>query len=246
MSWATTRQLLFALGALALIVVIGVFGYFYFFYTPASCGDGVQNQNEEGVDCGGECLRLCVAPNVSTLWARSVAVAPGVYHAVGLIRNPDTSAQGIVPYEVSLFDVNNILIATRTGTITLFPGESAPLFEANIITGERTPSRTFIDITQGVFEKKERTTPPVRTLSFQVDAPRGRVTAVVENQTLFPVHNVVVTALLFDSADIITDASQTTVTTLGARERREVVFTWQGALTTVPTRVDIIPRTLGK
>lgn len=242
MPWSTVRQLLFALGALALVVVLAGGSYFLFFYHAPSCADGILNQGEEGIDCGGACAHLCTAPNISTLWARSVRVAPGVYHAVALIKNPDTAAAGVFPYKVSLFDVNNILIATREGEFSILPGEVAPLFEANVVTGERTPVRTFVDIGAGVFEKTERMASPVRALAFAIDEPGGRVTATVENRTPFPVRGVTVTTLLFDEGGVVTHASQTTIDQLGGRERRDIVFTWQEPFAVKPAQVDIIPR----
>ncbi len=241
MSWATTRQILFALGVLLVVGAVGAAFYFSFFFTPASCDDGVQNRSEEGIDCGGECPRLCSAPAVSTLWARSVVVAPGVYHAVALVRNPDTRASGNVPYTVSLFDKDNILVAVRDGELALSPGETSVLFEANVITGERIPTRTFVDIGQGAFIREERSTPPVKILSFSSDNEAGRLTAVIENQTLFAIQETTVSALLFNESDILTDASQTVVENLGGKERREIVFTWQKPFLIPPTRIDIIP-----
>lgn len=245
MSWATTRQVLFALGVLAVVVVVGFGVYFGFFFTPASCSDQKQNQNEEGVDCGGVCTRLCVQPALATLFPpRAVLVAPGVYHAVTMVRNPDTTAAGKFPYTVSLYDADNVLVAIRDGTFTILPGEVAPLFEANIITGERTPTRTFLDIGTGVFTRAERVTPPVRVVSFEVDAERGRISAVIENQTLSSLEEVTITALVYNANDTVVNASQTVAQNLAGNERRSVVFTWQTPFSEPPAKVDIIPRVL--
>lgn len=227
-------------------MVLGVAGsafYFSFFYHPPTCSDRIQNGDERGVDCDGSCSRLCKAPNVSVVWARSVPVAPGVYHAVALVKNPNTEAAGTVPYTVSLFDADNILVAVREGELPILPGESAPLFEANITTGERVPSRTFVDIGSGAFIKKKRAIQAVKVLSFDVDEDRARVTALLENQSLFTVSDITVTALAYDEEEIVRYASQTTLASLPARSRSEVTFTWQEPLSGVK-RVDIIPRVL--
>lgn len=242
MSWSITRQLLFALGALLVVSALGAFVYFSFFFTPATCSDGVQNSAEEGVDCGGSCARLCVAPNLSTVWARSVPVAPGVYHAVAQIKNPDTAAAGSFAYTVSLYDAENILITERRGTFGILPGEVATLFEANLVTGERVPTRTFVDIGPGTFSRAERGSSPVRTVSFELDETRPRLAVVIENQSLFPVRDVVVTALLFNNAEVVTSASQTMLDFLAPRERREVLFTWQEPFSELPQRVEVVPR----
>ncbi len=244
MSWSSTRQMIFALGVFALIAFVGVGGYFTFFYNAPSCIDGILNQGEEGIDCGGACSHLCTQPNITTLWARSVPVAPGVYHAVAFVKNPQTNAQGTVPYTVSLFDNNNILVATREGTLQLLPGEIAPLFEANIVTGERIPARTFVDIRMGEFTKQERTTSDVRVTSFVVDEARGRLNAQIENQSLFPTQDTTVTALVYGPDNVVQYASQTILERLEAKEKREIVFTWQEPFAVLPVHVDVIARVL--
>ena len=104
MRWSTQRQLFYALGALFIVVVLGTLVWYGFFYQRATCTDNIQNQNEEGVDCGGVCAKLCVAPPVTALWSRAVRIAPGVYHAVALVKNPKSDALGIgLPYSFSLF-----------------------------------------------------------------------------------------------------------------------------------------------
>ena len=240
--WAAQRQMLYALIVLAVVIVLGVWGYFSIFYKTASCFDNVQNQDELGIDCGGTCSLLCEAPNISSVWARSVEVAPGVYHAVSMVRNPDTTSKGSIAYAVSLFDEENILIATREGNFNLAPGEVTPIFEANIIAGERKVSRTFIDILEGQFEKSKREESQVRILSWNLDEENLRLSAVVENQSVVQINNVVITALIFDDNEVLIAASQTKTGLLEQRERKTVNFTWQKPFDVTPKRIDIIPR----
>lgn len=240
--WSARRQLLYASAGLLVVVVLSVWGFFSFIYSPPSCFDGEQNQDEVGVDCGGSCALLCEAPNVSAVWTRSVPVAPGVYHAVSLVRNPDTNAEGLFAYTISLFDQDNILVATREGVFEIRPGEVTPLFEANIVSGERDVARTFIDIVEGNFKKTERKPSVVRVLSWELDEEARTLSATIENQNLERVSNATVTALLFDEEDILIAASQTQSGSLDSRERKTVTFTWQEPFSKTPQQVDIIPR----
>ena len=242
MRWALQRQLLFALAVLVIFGVIGSGIYFTYFYTPASCFDGVWNQDEEQIDCGGSCALLCQAPNISVMWARSVKVAPGVYHAVAMVRNPHTGSSGTVSYEASLFDEENILITRRTGALSIGPGEIAPLFEANITTGERIPARTFVEVLPGAFEKQERELSPVRVLNWDLDEEALRLTATVQNQGTERVHDVRIIALLYNNEDTLISASQTLSGTLDVGERKNVVFTWQEGFPEDVARTDIVPR----
>ena len=236
------RQLFYALGALAIIVVAAVFAYVTYFYKPATCFDGVQNQNETGIDCGGSCALLCEAPTISVVWARPVKASSGVYHAVALVRNPDTTAGGTFSYEVSLYDESNILIARRDGSFTIGPGEVTPLFEANIVTGERIPSRAFFDITPGAFQRTERTLSSVRVVNWSLDEAALRLSADVQNYGTSTAPDTQVTALLYDANDTLISASQTRSGSLAPSERKTVLFTWQEPFSTSPARIDIVPR----
>jgi hypothetical protein len=81
MPWGMKRQLFYALVVLGVVAVLVVVLGFVFFYKAPTCIDGKMNQNEEGVDCGGVCVKVCEAPAISAVWARSVKVADGVYQA---------------------------------------------------------------------------------------------------------------------------------------------------------------------
>lgn len=244
MRWAVKRQALYAGSIFLGIVLILVSAWFLFFFRLPTCSDGILNQNEEGVDCGGVCATLCQAPRVSALWARSVMVAPGVYHAVALVRNPESSAgTEALPYTFQVFDAKNILIAERRGVMFLYPGEVVPLFEANILTGERIPARTFITFGNARWVRMERGTEPVQITSRQLDAGALSLTAHIENRTALPVYGTTLTALLYDADDILIAASQTKFDSLPAKGSEDAVFTWQEPFPREVVRTDIVART---
>jgi len=243
MEWSSRRQFFYASSILLLILVVTGLAWYVFFYHPPSCMDSVQNQNEEGIDCGGACAALCEAPKVSVVWARSVEVAPGVFHAVALVRNPLTdSGSDDIPYAMRLFDAKNILIAERRGIISLAPGEVAPVFEANVIAGSRIPARTFLSLDPGTWRKMERTEDPIRIDSPELDQEALRLTVTLENTTALPVLNTTATALLYDASNTLVAASQTIIDTLPPRGSKEIVFTWQVPFTSPVVRIDVVPR----
>lgn len=244
MRWAAKRQALYA-GSIFLGIILILAGvWFLFFFRLPTCSDNILNQNEEGIDCGGVCATLCQAPRVSALWARSVAVAPGVYHAVALVRNPESSAgTEALPYTFQVFDAKNILIAERRGVMFLYPGEVVPLFEANILTGERIPARTFITFGDAVWIQMERPTEPIQITSRELNQDTLTLTAHIENKTALPVYGTTLTALLYDADDIIITASQIKFDSLPAKGSHDAVFTWQEPFPRQVVRTDIVART---
>lgn len=243
MRWAVKRQLLFALSFLLVaLVVLGSIWYF-FFYTPPTCFDGIKNQDEKGIDCDGSCKLICEAPRISAQWARSVQVAPGVYHAVSMVRNPESGAgTQSLPYTFQLFDEQNILIAERRGFTFLKPGETIPVFEPNIITGERNPARTFIVFGEATWKAMDRTSTPIAIVSRELDQQALTLRADIENTLASAVGPVVLTALLYDVNDILITASQTKVDRIQGRAKETVVFTWQTVFSRPVVRTEIVAR----
>jgi hypothetical protein len=71
-AWARRKRNRFTTAVL-LVVLLALIGvYVVFTSAPATCSDGTQNQNEEGIDCGGVCTRVC-SENVQDIrleWVR--------------------------------------------------------------------------------------------------------------------------------------------------------------------------------
>ena len=81
--WVTrfVKQLLF--GGIFLAIIGGIGWWFFRLAVPApSCTDGIQNGQEEGLDCGTVCGKSCPAP------VQSLTVAPVVCTCCGSARNP--------------------------------------------------------------------------------------------------------------------------------------------------------------
>lgn len=228
MRWAIQRQLVYGLIVLGVLFILAIGLWFSFFYHTPTCSDGIKNQNEEGIDCGGMCSKLCIAPRVSALWARSVLVAPGVYHAVAMVRNPESAAgTASLPYTFQIFDDKNILIAERRGVMFLNPGEVAPLFEANVITGNRVPAHTYVTFGQALWQRMNPVPSPVRVVSQTLDENALRLSAHIQNTTALKVPSVTLTALLYDADGNLVTASQTKLIDVAPRGENDVVFTWQ-------------------
>lgn len=246
MQWAARRQVLFGVAALVIVAVIASVTFFSVWYRAPSCTNGVMDGKETGPDCGGMCTKICLdqAPHVTVLWARALKVTDGVYHAVALIKNPDTTVRGTLPYTVSLYDSSNILIKKLEGTITLAPGEVAPLFEANVPTGSRLPARVFVEFGIGVWAKASRPTVAVviknQTPTFA--APEPSLAARVVNDTTNAISDVLVTAFLYDASGTIIAASQTKTGPLAPHADRAIVFTWPVPFAVLPATFDLFPQ----
>ena len=67
---------------------------FFYYYQPATCRDGKQNQEEDGVDCGGPCSLICDAQSATPIvsWVRFFKIQDGFYNVASFVENPNAKS----------------------------------------------------------------------------------------------------------------------------------------------------------
>ena len=253
MSWAAKKQATYLFGTiLFLLLVIGV-PTFLVTYKAPSCTDGIQNNTEDGIDCGGACARVCSfqAAKIIPYWSQEFQVAPGTYTAVALVENPNDALEAVaVPYVFRLRDSRNVLVEERKGVVYLPPHTIVPIFETGIQTKERIPTITEFEFTKSPEWLRSSFVPPNvdvidRQLSNEATAPR--LIAHIRNNTLETFLKVPVVAILYDDKDNALHASRTVIAQLPGTSDMEIIFTWPQPFPRAVARIDIIPIfTLGK
>ena len=251
MSWATKKKIFYAgIVSFAFLFVVFIFAYPIVNKAP-SCTDGVQNQDEEGIDCGGVCDALCpdLAKPLIVHWSRVFRVQDGLYDAVAYVENQNAEAGAReLLYVFKLYDDENILISEKYGKTFVSPAEQFAVFEGGIRTGERVPKKAFFEPIGGVKweragkkEGEEAAAILVGERSLDLSS-RPRLDAELVNTTPLPVRDVSVTAVLYDKDDNAVAVSATYVPLLPPYEKKKVVFTWNEPFPEAPVRIDIIPR----
>ena len=249
----TTRRKLGCLTVIGIVIValVAWFSYKQFFSKPATCNDGVQNQGELGIDCGGPCSTLCSFQSRSpvVLWSRVFQTANGVSSAVAYVENQNPTA-GVqkINYEFRAYDANNVLSADPIdGTTYLAPNEKTAIFESPLLTGNRAPATVFFQFTTSpVFVKTDpkfqvpQLTSKNTNLTSAGTAPQLSVDIV--NNTLFDYKNVPVVAIVYDKDGNAINASQTFITSIPQQTTQTVYFTWPKPFIRPVTRIEIIPR----
>src|SRR3989344_2789665 len=139
-SWSTRRKSIYIIGILLCFLFALLLPILFVTYKAPSCTDGLKNQGELGVDCGGPCTLLCKANALDIVvhWQRAFKVKNGVYNALAYIENPNLdSGVGKIFYRFKLYDSDNILIYERQGETFIPPKKIFGIFESNIMTGAR-------------------------------------------------------------------------------------------------------------
>lgn len=247
MSWAAARRaLIIGIILVAVLAVVGIIAFLTLHKAP-SCTDGLQNEDERGVDCGGSCAYLCsadvAAPVIS--FVRDLRLPNGRTDVIAYLENPNsTAAARAVPFTITLYGPDRVVIAEKQGVVDLPPrgAGATPVYVPNFFSGSQEVAQAFLDIDEtgllwSRYEDK-RLLPVIDDPELEgADAPRVRVG--VENPHATALRNVRLVVTVFDGEGNAIGASQTVIAELLPGARTEAVFTWNAPFVGTPSVVDV-------
>ncbi len=215
-----------ALGSVSLIVGLLI----YYFLPAPTCTDKNQNQGEESVDCGGPCGPCIKQPkDIVRLWTRVFEIKEGVYDAAALVENPNLSyAMPLFKYTFRLYDSKNVVVAIKEGQSFLGPQDKFVILEPSIEVGGRKPTRADMEVeylSNWQYLDKKKPSLIVSNKKFS-NISFASLEVNISNQSIFPVNDVQVAAVLSDEKGSAVGASVTRIDAIKEESSRVVVFTW--------------------
>ncbi len=249
-SWSTKHQFTYAGILILVILLIVAAGSAKVIYKPATCFDGKQNGDETGVDCGGGCIKICLADAIEpqVLWQRFSQVGPGIYNALAYVENVNPTA-GVysISYHFKFYDSDQVVIAERSGTTFLPPNKISPIFEGAISTGARVPVRSSFEFTETPLWRKDFKSGPeliVTKKVFSEDNSLPRIDATVLNNSVQTIAQADVIAIAYDAAGNAMAFGKTLVEDIKKNESKDIVFTWREPFPSTVSKIEVIPRTI--
>jgi Mg-chelatase subunit ChlD len=229
--WAQRRKLLYTSVVVGILVVVGGFQAFRMLYEPPTCFDGRRNGGETGIDCGGNCERICAADvrPLSVLWTQMFEIREGEYSAVAYVENPNRGA-GIerLQYTFRFTDEQGAVVREISGVTFAEPNNRFPIFEGPIRLAER-PANVRITFDPDTFfiRSPDEDIPLfVENTTLLASETNPRISALVRNASIRPMSNVQVYAVVYDRPNVPIAASRTVVEFLPANTERRITFTW--------------------
>lgn len=154
------KQFIFGAGYLVIFGFIA-FGIYALTRVDPTCLDGIQNQGEEGADCGFVCGNTCLASlapievRESYLFKITEDKATGNdYDVLFKIYDPNPRfGVSRLEYEVNLFDAENELFLRKRGFTYVLPGQTKFVFEPAIRTADRQARRAELKIVSVIWER---------------------------------------------------------------------------------------------
>jgi hypothetical protein len=231
-SWSRQRRLKYA--TIIIVVIAGAVGVpaFFLFYKAPSCSDGIKNGDEQGVDCGGSCEKLCptafLAPSVS--WVRFKEVSPGLYNMAAYVINPNRNAEATgTPYLMSLLNDQGIPLVEVNDVMTIPPGRNTLVFQGAENAGKQRPVRAFFQFTappQWFVRSDPLSALSISNKNYNEASSSSSLLVTISNGSVNPVNSVVVYAVLLDENGNVLDFSKTAVDLVPPKGTAVAPFTW--------------------
>lgn len=249
MDFQTHRQLSAFIIA-ALLIIAGAFVAFQIIVPDASCRDNIRNQQEEEVDCGGQCIPCSLKnpEDVEIFWVRFFETRDNTYDVVAEIRNPNVGV-GVYSfdYELELIDSTNKSAVVRAGRSFIYPNETTHISEIAMQT-ERVVRSARLTISNEVWTISDAAPPDMIAGSkeYQIEDSagirQGVVSAVVSNRTVRDMENITVHAIVLDAEGNVMGVNQTLIDRIAAGQSQPVKFIWPTLFPKSPSSLIVEPR----
>lgn len=245
LSWQAKRKIIYLSFFFLFAGLIFTFVSFKYFYKKPTCFDGLRNQGEIGIDCGGPCPTLCSDERVppTILWIRVFKVREGEYSVVSKMENRSLSFAGMLKYHLKLYDSQNVLVAERTGDFYIPPKRAIVFFESGLMSGDREAGRAVLEFTEDPrWFKTNDMEPNLKVVDSQYDFESSKpyFTAKVENKSLWPIEKILFNIIVYDKNGNAVGASRTFLDRIGAESQEDIIFTWPTPFVEKGTRFEIL------
>ena len=229
----STKKILYGVFWNGLVVVILLVVYVVWFRPAPSCTDGVRNQNETGIDCGGSCI-LCAAKQLSSLEVfeepRAFSLTSGRTVLMGQVANPNaTFGADQFSYEFVVYGAAGAVAERIAGVSRLYPFETRYVSAFSVETASAKIGTVSLEVSAPRWRLAGEMPRPnlqgLSGLSTTLAAGAVRVFGTVRNQGDAYVAKVRVVAMLVDRSGNDLFPAQTVVS--GLQGFRELPFVVQ-------------------
>lgn len=217
-----------------------------------TCFDNVQNQDEEGIDCGGGCPLPCEIAKkdeIEVVGSFVVPIGQNIYDIVVEIKNPSANlGVSVLDYDIKVYGIGGEEVKRLRDKDFLLPRETAFVITPGA-SFDRVPGSIEV-----IFDETTWVAPRVQDVGLEVASSTYRTlsqgsffaseaTGVVKNNSPFGFDAVVVSVLLFDDRGNILATATSEINTLKSKEARFFKVTWPESFSRPVREVRMIPRT---
>lgn len=251
-TWSSRNRFIYGGIVIVAVVALIVVPVFLLLYKAPTCSDGKKNQDEQGVDCGGSCSKLCadrfLEPRVT--WTRADKVTSNLYNFAAYVINPniDVEAKG-VPFTMNVYDKTGLFILSKKATMDIPAHRNSLAFVPGIDMGARVPARIAFEFDgkpNWVKANQDKLVPvSIDNEVYEEDDTGGRLTADIKNPSLLPIGRILFYGIIYDGEGNTLGFSETYLDGLEGEATESIGFTWPTKRLTPVVRKEIIPIIVG-
>jgi hypothetical protein len=230
-----TKQIIFIAVYVSIFLAIALGVYFLFFRAAPTCSDGKLNQGEEQIDCGGPCpsCEIRALKNIKILWVKALRTNDQNYDLVARIENLNQN-YGLrnFGYKFSLYDLNNQLIAEKSGSSFILPRGEKYLLEFKV-PASGSLAKVVLELDKNFqWERiKDYLPPEVSVLDKKYEVLKNgtvfsQASANLKNSSHFDYTNVGVAVVVFGSDGEPMAVNSTSLDLLSSGQERYVSVPW--------------------
>jgi hypothetical protein len=236
-----------------LIILIAIVTFIFLrLQAKPSCFDGIQNQNETGIDCGGICTARCALTSEQDLKVQQTGFVPsGVtdnFDIYGVVSNPNqVLGSGSFTYQFTIKNSSGSIIATKGGMGFILPGETKYIVESNQPIPE-TPAEVELKISNphwveinDLYEK-----PQLKVVNKDYSEVAGGIgfseaTGLLKNESPLSFASIKIEIILKDEQGQVIALNATQMNTVQAGENRDFKVTWPNRFPGKVAKMEIQP-----
>lgn len=242
------KQIIIALIYLIIFSALGSGIYRFFIYSPATCTDGKQNQDEEGIDCGGPCT-VCqeALRNPNVLWIKALTVEGGLYDLAAEIENKNTNhGSGMMPYTFKVYDSKGGQIGEVKSRGYIMPREKKYLVD--VVSLSVVPAKVsleFGNIEWKKFKLVESLNLPIFNQAIDLNGKNSYAAfaqGTVYNQTRFDLDTIDIDIIIYDLVGNVIAVNKTQKNTMASGDGRFFEVVWPKSFSSDPSKIRVDQR----
>lgn len=220
------KQIIFGFAYLIVLALFFYAGYLVLAPSGGTCFDGILNQNETDIDCGGPCLPCSVKnmESLSLVGEPIIFAANGKTTAMFTIRNRSADyGSSLLNYTVIIKNAVGALLLSKKETTFIYPSEIktivVPALTVNPVSA-KSIDIVFNSAEWVPAEEFKKPSAAVRGVETVLTDKFAEVRGVVRNENSFSISEAVVSAVIANDVGLDIGASQTVLRDLAPFEER--------------------------
>ena len=218
-----------------LIFSLVIFAGYKFFQPKPTCNDGIINQNEEQIDCGGICApceKEIVADNIEVIESGFVYGGANNFDVYAKIKNPNHQyGSSSFDYAFILKDSSGNMLGQKSGKGFILPYETKYIIETNISSGQNPDKMELVisNVQWDEFSGYEEPALGIYNKRFSDSSGgvfSGEAVGLLRNESYFDFDLIKINIILRDEQGSVVAVSTSTLNTIKSREEREFHITW--------------------